>query len=159
MPLVFSNFTLYQTLVIRPINTTPRNPSHLPLHQIPNHLPSRNPGRRPQRREIKRARKRIRIPKRHHGRDPSSRILEGETRTLHLVLLDVAAAEMVYRTHGVNLWLELAGDEGELFAFENVEVIVGGMATGVTFGSEGRAEDYEVFSYAWERKLAFILEV
>lgn len=132
----------------------PAFPSHLPLHQIPNHLPARNPRRRPQGREVKRARERIRIPKRHHRRDPSSGILKCKARTLHLVLLDVAAVQMVHGADGVDFWLELAWHVGEFLAFEDVEVVVSGVAAGVAFGSEGCAEDYEVFCYAWEGELA-----
>lgn len=123
-------------------------PSHLPLHQIPNHLPPRNPRRSPQRRKIKRTAKSIRIPKRHHRRDPAPRILERKTRALHLILLDISAAQVVHGTDRVDFRLELAGHEGEFRAFEDVEVVVGGVATGVAFGSEGCAEDYEVFCYA-----------
>jgi hypothetical protein len=117
-------------------------------HQIPNHLPSRNPRRRPQRREVQRRRERIGIPKEQHRRDPAARVLERKARRVHLVLLDLAAAQMVHRAGRVDLGLEVAGGVGELGSRQDVEVVVGRVAAGVALGADGCAEDDEVFGYA-----------
>lgn len=46
---------------------------------------------------------------------------------------------MVDAAGGVHLGLVLAGDVGELSAGEDVEVVVGGVATGVALGTNGSA--------------------
>lgn len=43
----------------------------------------------------------------------------------------------MHATGGVDLGLELAGDVGELGTLEDVEVVVGGVATSVAFSSDG----------------------
>lgn len=44
---------------------------------------------------------------------------------------------MVNGALGVDLGVVGSGGEGELGALENVEVVVGGMASGVAFGTDG----------------------
>jgi hypothetical protein len=44
---------------------------------------------------------------------------------------------VVHATGGVDLGLELAGDVGELGALQDVEVVIGGVATTVAFSSNG----------------------
>lgn len=44
---------------------------------------------------------------------------------------------MVHGTGGVPLRLEGSGDVGELLAVQDVEVVVGGVATGVALGADG----------------------
>lgn len=121
------------------------------MQQIPNHFPPRHPSHLPRRRKIHRARQRIGIPKRKHARNEAYRVLERETRGFHLVLLDVAAAEMVHGSLRVDFGLERARGEGELGSLDDVEVIVGCVAACVAFGSDGCAEDYEVFCQAYSR--------
>jgi hypothetical protein len=149
--IIISKKTSYYTQSNPPKPSPHPLPSHslqLKPQQIPNHLPARNPRRRPQRREIQRRRERIRIPKEQHRRDPAARVLERKARRFHLVLLDLAAAQMVHRAGGVDFGLEVAGGVGELGPRQDVEVVVGRVAAGVAFGSDGGAEDDEVFGYA-----------
>jgi hypothetical protein len=126
-------------------NNKSQFPSQLPSpNQIPHHLPPRNPRCPPQRDPIQRARKRICIPEPQHGRDPATRVLERETRAVHLVLLHFAASQVMYAALGVHFGLVRAGRVGELFAADDVEVIVGGVAAGVSFGANGGAcESYQ----------------
>jgi hypothetical protein len=56
---------------------------------------------------------------------------------------------VVHGARAVDFRLEGARREGQLRAREDVEVVVGGVAAGVAFGAEGRAEDDEVFGYTW----------
>ena len=58
---------------------------------------------------------------------------------------------MVHRSLGIDLGFVGSGARciGQLRATQNVEVVVGGMAAGVTLSSYGRAENDEVFRDAW----------
>lgn len=58
---------------------------------------------------------------------------------------------MVDGAGGVDLGLVGAGKVGALLAGEDVEVVVGGVATGVALGTDGRAEDDEVLGDAWRK--------
>lgn len=128
----------------QPSFPTPQN-LQLELQQIPNHLAARHARRRPQRREIKRGGERVGVAKEQHGRDPAARVLEREAGRVHLVLLDLAAAQVVHAAGRVDLGRELAGHVGQLRAGQDVEVVVGRVAAGVAFGADGGAEDDEVF--------------
>lgn len=121
----------------------------LPPPQIPHHLPPRNHRRPPQRPKIQRTTKRIRIPKPHHRRNPTSRILERKTRTFHFVLFDLPSSQMMYISRRVDFWfVGVCGwVVGQLSAGENVEVVVCCVSARVAFGSDGCAEDDEVFGY------------
>lgn len=55
---------------------------------------------------------------------------------------------------GVDLGLEGAGGVGELGSGEDVEVVVCGVAAGVALGTDGGAEDDEVFGDALTGLLA-----
>lgn len=55
--------------------------------------------------------------------------------------------QMVDASLGVDFWRVRAGRVGELRAREDVEVVVGGVATGVAFRANGGAEDDQVFGY------------
>lgn len=55
---------------------------------------------------------------------------------------------MVHGTGRVDFSFEGARDVGKLRASQDVEVVVGGVAAGVTFGADGGAEDDEVFGDA-----------
>lgn len=51
---------------------------------------------------------------------------------------------MVDGTGGVNLRLEGTGDVGQLGTGQDVEVVVGSVATGVALGTDGSSEDDQV---------------
>lgn len=111
----------------------------LALKQVADHLAAGNDGGAPEGREIERAAEGIGIAEEQHGRDPAARILEREAALGHLVLFDGAADEVVDGTGRVDLGLVLAGDVGSLSAGEDVEVVVGGVAAGVTLSADGSA--------------------
>lgn len=114
-------------------------PLELALEQIGNHLTSSDARGSPQGREVKGAREGIGVSEEKHGRDPAAGILEGEARGLHLILLDLTAAKVVNATGRVDLGLVGTGDVGKLGALEDVEVIVCGVASGVSFSADGSA--------------------
>lgn len=120
----------------------------LALEQIGNHLATGDTGRRPQGGEVEGAGQTVGEAKEEHGRDPAAGVLERKAALVHLVLLDVAAVQVVDGALGVDLGLVLAGDVGELGAVEDVEVVVGGVAARVALGSDGGAEDDEVLGDA-----------
>lgn len=111
----------------------------LALHQVADHLTGSDARGSPQSREVQSAGEGIGVTEEEHGRDPATGVLEREARLIHLVLLDLAADEVVHATGRVDLGLELSGDVGELGALEDVEVVIGGVAAGVAFGSDGGA--------------------
>lgn len=114
-------------------------PLQLGLEEIANHLLARNVRRLPQRREVERAGQAVGEAEEEHGRDPAARVLEREAGLGHLVLLDVAAAQVVHASRRVDLGLVLARHVGHLGAGEDVEVVVGGVAAAVAFCSDGGA--------------------
>lgn len=128
----------------------PHSTSELALEQIANHLLARDIRRLPQRREIQRAGQAVGEAKEEHGRDPAARVLEREAGLGHLVLLDVAAAQVVHAAGRVDFRLVLAGHVGHLRAGQDVEVVVGGVAAAVAFCADGGAEDDEIFSYTYK---------
>lgn len=107
----------------------------LPPQQILNHFATCDSRRGPQRREIKGAGESIGITEEKHGRDPTTSVLEGKAGLLHLVLLDLAAAEVVHGARGIDLRLESTGNVRDLGSLEDVEVVVCGVAAGVAFGA------------------------
>ena len=110
---------------------------HLSNPQVPDHLPPRNPRRLPQGREIQRTRQSIGEPKEEHGRDPATSILERKATTIrHLVLLHVAPTQVVHAAPRVDFGFVGSGDVGRLRAEEDVEVVVCGVAAGVSFGAD-----------------------
>lgn len=113
--------------------------SQLPLEQVANHLLPGKVRRLPQRREVERAGQAVGEAEEEHGRDPAAGVFEREAGLGHLVLLGVAAAQVVHAAGRVDLGLVLAGDVGELRAGEDVEVVVGGVAAGVAFCADGGA--------------------
>lgn len=130
---------LYRSKNLPPLYYTNHSISELALEEIANHLLARNVRRLPQRREIERAGQPVGEAKEEHGRDPAARVLEREAGLGHLVLLGVAAAQVVDAARGVDLGLVLAGHVGQLGAREDVEVVVGGVAAAVAFCSDGGA--------------------
>lgn len=117
----------------------------LKLEQVGNHLTSGNTRGRPESREVQGGREGIGVAEEEHGRDPATGVLEREARGLHLILLDLAAAQVVHGAGGVGLGLVGARHVGELGAVQDVEVVVRGVTAGVALGSDGGAEDDQVF--------------
>ena len=113
--------------------------SQLSLEQVPNHLLARNVRRLPQRRKVERAAQAIRKAKEEHGRDPAAGVFEREAALGHLVLLCVAAAQVVHAAGGIHLGFVLAGHVGDLRAGQDVEVVVGRVAACVALCADGRA--------------------
>ena len=116
-----------------------RSPLHLSLEQVGDHLPAGNARGSPQSREVKSAREGIGIAEEKHGRNPAAGVLERKARRVHLVLLNLAAAEVVDGTGRVDFGLVRTGDVGELSALEDVEVVICGVAASVSFSSNGGA--------------------
>lgn len=117
------------------INNNP--PLQLELQQVAHHLARSNARSRPQSREVERAGEGIGVAEEQHGRDPAAGVLEGEARAVHLVLLDLAADQVVHSTSGVLLGHEGSGDVCELFTVQDVEVVICGVAAGVALGADG----------------------
>lgn len=126
-----------------------RRPLHLQSEQIGNHLAPGNPRRRPQSREVQRAGEGIGVSEEKHRRDPATGVLERKARRVHLVLLDLAAGQVVHRAGRVGLGLVGARYVGELRAVQDVEVVVGGVPTGVALSADGSAEDDQVLGNTW----------
>ena len=105
----------------------------LPPRKVRSHLSCGDPSHSPQRRDIQCARQAIGEAKAQHGRDPSPRVLESEASTFHLVLLDGATVKMVHAALRVDFRLIRAGGVCELSPFQDVEVVIGGVAAGVAF--------------------------
>lgn len=110
--------------------------SELALEQVPAHLPTRDPGGPPESGDVEGAGQAVGEAEEEHGRDPAARIFEGEAALGHLVLLDVAAAQVVHAALGIHLGFVFAGGVSELRAGQDVEVVVGGVAAGVAFGAD-----------------------
>lgn len=110
---------------------------HLDLadEEVANHLDGSDIGRAPQGRDVEGAEEAVGKAKEHHGRDPAAGVLKGEAVLGHLVLLDVAAAQVVDGARGVDLALKLAGDVGPLLAGQDVEVVVGRVAARVALSA------------------------
>lgn len=125
----------------------------LALGQVCKHLPTRDEGGAPQGREVEGGAEAVGEAEEEHGGDPAAGVLEGEAALGHLVLLGGAAYEVVDAALGVDLGFVLAGDVGELGAREDVEVVVGGMASRVALGADGGTEDDEVLgdTYRYEK--------
>lgn len=107
------------------------------LQQVADHLTSSNARGSPQCREVQGAGESIGVTEEEHRRDPTTGVLEREARLIHLVLLDLAADQVVHAASRVDLGFELAGDVGELGSLENVEVVVGGVTASMSFSSDG----------------------
>lgn len=111
----------------------------LGAEELTNHQFASNVRRLPEGREVERARQAICEAKEEHGRDPAAGVLHGEAALGHLVLLDLAAAQVVHAAGRVHLGLVLAGHVGHLRAREDVEVVVGRVAAGMALGADSSA--------------------
>jgi hypothetical protein len=111
----------------------------LALDQVVDHLATGDASGVPESREVEGARKTIGEAEEEHRRDPATGVLESEAALGHLVLLDVAAAKVVDAASRVDLGRILARDVSQLSSGEDVEVVVGGVATSVTFSTDGSA--------------------
>lgn len=116
----------------------------LHLQQVADHLATGDAGSRPQGREVQGAGEGIGVAEEEHRGDPATGILESEAGRVHLVLLDLATAQVVHGAGRVDLGLVLAGHVGQLGTGQDVEVIVGGVTAGVALGSDGGSEDDQV---------------
>lgn len=114
-----------------------QHPLQLELQQVANHLACGNACGGPQSREVECAGEGIGVAEEQHRGDPAAGVLEREARAVHLVLLDLAADQVVHGTGGVALGLEGSGNVGELLAVQDVEVVVRGVAAGVALGADG----------------------
>ena len=114
-------------------------PLQLTLEQVVDHLATSDASGIPEGREVEGAGQAVGKAKEEHGRDPASSVLEREAALGHLVLLDIAAAKVVDAAGGIHLGLVLARDVSQLSSRKDVEVVVGGVATSVTLGTDGSA--------------------
>lgn len=117
--------------------------------EVANHFAAGDVGGPPESREIEGAGEAVGEAKEEHRGDPAASVLESEAALGHAVLLDGTTAEVVDGTGGVNLGLKGAGGIGGLSTGEDVEVVVGSVATGVALGADGGTEDDEVLGDAW----------
>lgn len=117
----------------------PQSLSKLTHQQIPQHLASSDNRRNPHSRKVERARKCIAKAKKHHGRDPAARILEGKAVLRDLVTLDLAALEVMHAARRVDLGCEFARLVRPFLPSQDVEVIVGRVSSRVALGSDGGA--------------------
>lgn len=76
----------------------------------------------------------------------TSSVLHRKAALVHLVLLCSSSGQQVDVSGLVPLHLESTWPKRPLLANEDVEVIICGMQSSVSLGTEGRTEDDEVFS-------------
>lgn len=107
--------------------------------QVRDHLPGGDPRRVPQSWQVQGAREAIGVAEEQHRRDPSPGVLEREARRLHLVLLDLAARQVVHAALRVHLRLKRSWRIGQLRALQDVEIVISGVAAGVSLGTDGGA--------------------
>lgn len=122
--------------------------SQLEAQQVRHHLARRDPRRPPQGPKVKRARKGICIAKSHHGRDPAPSVLERKTGAVHLVLLDGAAHKVVHAARRVPLRLVRSRCVRQLFAAQDMKVVVGRVSTSVSFSANCAAKYNEILGDA-----------
>jgi hypothetical protein len=105
------------------------------VQQVLHHLSSSNPRRSPQSWRVQGTGQAIGESKEQHGWDPTSCVLEGEALLGHLVLLDRATLKMVDTALSPDFGLILARNVALLLARKDVEVVIGSVATSVTFSA------------------------
>jgi hypothetical protein len=125
---------LYDKPVTRGDNE-PKSSLYLSLEQVCDHLPASDPRSSPQRREIESAGEGIRVTEEEHGWNPATGIFQREARLIHLILLHLATAEVVDATLRVDLGFVGSRNIGKLSTLKDVEVVIGGVSAGVTFGA------------------------
>ncbi len=101
--------------------------------EIPNHLSAADPRHPPQRREVERAAEPVGESEEEHGWDPAAGIFEGKAALGHLVLFGLAPDEVVHAALRVDLGLVRPRLVGPLFTLQDVEVVVGRVASCVAF--------------------------
>ncbi len=111
--------------------------SKLPPQEVADNLAAGDAHRIPQRGEVERAGEAVRKAKEQHGRNPAADILQGEAAVGHLVLLGLAAPQVMHAALAVDLGLVLARRVGPLLAEEDVEVVVARVAARVALGADG----------------------
>lgn len=116
----------------------------LALEKVLNHLTTSDVSRLPQGRDIEGAGQAIGEAKEQHRRDPATSVLKSEASFRHLVLLDLTTAQVVNGALGIPLGLVLARDVSLLLAVQDVEVVVGGVTTGVALGADRSTKDNQV---------------
>lgn len=116
--------------------------------QVRDHLPGGDPRRVPQSWQVQGAREAIGVAEEQHRRDPSPGVLEREARRLHLVLLDLAARQVVHAALRVHLRLKRSWRIGQLRALQDVEIVISGVAACVSLGTDGGACIYAGVSRA-----------
>lgn len=121
---------------------SPLTSSQLESRQIRQNLSTRNIESPPHSRHIQRTGKCIGVSKEQHRWDPSSCILKSETSIFHLVLLDGTTMKMVNTSLRIDFWLVASWGVGELSSHENVEIVISGVTTSVTFCSNGGSFGY-----------------
>jgi len=117
------------------------------MPQIPQSFSTINSNGMPQRLPIECTSERIGKAKRQHKRNPTLRELKRPTTLVHLVLLNVSTAKMVHGAFGIALLDERVGRVGPLLAFEDVEVVVGGVAARVALRTQRRAKHNQILCY------------
>lgn len=75
-------------------------PLQLEAQQVGNHLTTSDASCSPQGGEVQSAGEGIGVSEEEHGRDPAASVLEREAGRVHLVLLDLAALQVVDATGG-----------------------------------------------------------
>jgi len=121
----------------------------LALEQVGDHLPAGDDNGAPESGEVEGAAKSVGKAEEEHGRDPAASVLEGKAALRHLVLLDLTPREPVHAARRVDLSLVLARSVDDLGARQDVEVVIGCVATSVALGADRSAEDDEVLGDAW----------
>lgn len=116
--------------------------------EVPYHLAAGDEGGAPEGVQVEGGEEAVGEAEEHHGWDPAAGVLEREAALGHLVLLHGSPAQVVYRPGGEDLGLVVARCVGPLLPCQDVEVVVRGMSTGVSFRAHGCAEDDEVFGNA-----------
>ena len=121
----------------------------LALEQVGDHFSGGDDNGAPEGGEVEGAAKSIGKAEEKHGRDPAASVLEGKAAFRHLVLLDLTAREPVHAARRVDLSLVLARSVGDLGTRQDVEIIIGCVATSMALGTDRSAEDDEVLGDAW----------
>lgn len=111
------------------------NHSKLEPSQILHNLSSSNIRSSPESWQVQGAAQAVCKSKEQHRWNPSSCVLQSEALVIHLILLDCSTVKVVNATLRINFWLKASRSVSQLGSNENMEVIIGCVATGMAFGS------------------------